>query len=112
MFRPETGHSMVTFILGNEEEIPDGEQHEFGCPVDFIPRVGDEVNIMTTRDRNGNYLNEHLPLGQRNKFRNVISKAAVIRIVHYIDETGNNSRDHRWQQSILVYLKRNQDDRV
>lgn len=93
-------YSVVAFHMGPEEEDC-GHAELF---LEFVPRVGDEVNFWTHRDEDGNYLNSDKKIGDSQIRRHVIH-GIVERIRHSIEERGRNERELSILQYIHVYLR-------
>lgn len=74
-------------------------------PLDFLPRVGDFIDLWTSRDEHGNYYGEDRNKGRfLTPMRNVI-KGKVTRIEHVIEERGMGSNDHSWVQHVNIYTE-------
>jgi len=95
-------YSAVNFYLGEDE---DSAEAIWSRSVEFLPRVGDIVEIHSERDKNGNYLNAGAKAADRMKSREVM-RGRVTRVEHFIQERGRNSDECYLTQSVDVFLKK------
>jgi hypothetical protein len=95
-------HSTVHFILGEDEDTAGAT---FQTTLEFIPRVGDSVEIVSQRDGKGNYMNEGAASHERPKSRDVL-KGKVSRVEHIIEERGRNSRECHTVQFVQIFVKK------
>ncbi len=100
MIDSEWGGSTVTIVLGDDEN--EGEQ--FQMPLDFIPRIGDLVEVSSMRDDHGNYLNKH---PAQNNYRKIL-KGVVTRVSHDLWEEGycpdGGRPTNKYKQYVTVFL--------
>lgn len=94
-------HSTVHFYLGGDDE---SAKCSWQTQVDFVPRVGDLVEIYTSRDEKGNYMNADAKGWDHPKSRKVM-KGKVSRVEHVIEERGRSSKENTVLQFVGVFLE-------
>lgn len=99
-------NSILTIVHVEVDDEPDEEKwSSYQCYLDIIPKVGEYVEFLSTRNERGDYLHDREKDGFFARPKHIFC-GIVTKITHCLEEQGEDSKSWRMRHYITVHLKK------